>query len=716
MTAPPAPSLLVVVRRELVRNGRRWQTWALRTGFAAGLFVLVAVLWADRIPTLEAVDRVALGRTGGMLFRAFVGMQTVGLVAITPILVASAVIEERDGGTLQLLALTRLSPGQILWGKVLSRVLLLELVVLGGLPFLAVCSSLGGFGPLDLVNVFVQSTTMICSLAAVSCFLGLYSTGPFRPAMQTWFWTIGAWWLGGLPHAALQLDLDAWATVSPAVAMFNARGWQILGPPTAQLPVAAGVLIFAGAGLRAMLSGADDAQDGFGSLSQEFAGLRRVRRSMAWTIAAIVGLLPIVVFQKALGGHVALLGQLSVPWSTLWLWLGTVMYLLSVRWLLLRREAKVRRTPLKRWKQLSAEWDGGGPRMPATWTPLGPGGAGRGVAAGEQWEAGAWGAGPARASSSSSEAGAWEGASEAGAWEGASGSEVRVSVGPVRVRPVAAQVASLSGRAPRSADKVARSRRPFFAREVWSNPVLWREVATAAYGGLGGSLKRLNLGFAVLAGLLLFLGAFRVQGLALSAAACALTFATLATLLTATASVASELRHDTLGLLVSSRLSAGGILRSKLLATAAFAGPAWVAAVAFGLQGAAVVLEEMGGEEQALVLARWLGFSAWTGVVLVALAISCHSIGLRARTAPRVWIWTVMWSAWNVAGSLLLRFLVDGVEAAEFVAGVWNPLLAQDTWDFAKTPTSLAISTAVWAAFSAALFLDNTRRIRRHGH
>ena len=102
-------------------------------------------------------------------------------------------------------------------------------------------------------------------------------------------------------------------------------------------------------------------------------------------------------------------------------------------------------------------------------------------------------------------------------------------------------------------------------------------------------------------------------------------------------------------------------------------------------------------------------------MVLVALAVSCHSIGLRARTASRVWIWTVLWAGWNVAGSVLLRFLVDGLDAAELLAGVWNPLLADDTWNFAKSPTSLAVSTAVWAIFSAVVFLDNTRRIKGDG-
>jgi ABC-type transport system involved in multi-copper enzyme maturation permease subunit len=692
-----APNLLVVARRELVRNGRRWQTWALRSGFAAALFLLVAILWADRIPSLEAVDRVALGTTGRMLFRSFVSLQMVGLVLLTPILVANAVIEERDGGTLELLAMTRLTPADILLGKVLSRVLLLELVVLGGLPFLAVCSSLGGFGPLDLVNVFLQCTTIIVSLSAVSAFLGLYADGPFRPAIQTWFWTLGAWWMGTAPQIAMTLSGKQAATVSPPVAMYSADGWQMFGPAIVQLPVSAAVFAFAAVGLRAMLAGADDGRDGFGSLSREFDGLQTVRKSLWWTFAAIVAWLPFVVFQKPLGGWVAPLGYLSLPWTSLWIWLGTGLYLLTVRWALLRRAAKKRRTPLKSWKALSQEWEGTSTKTPSSWKPIA--GAPKPAA-------------PRRPVPRT----AGVGDAEADAWGPSPGSEEVLDERRPERRPahvVAAQVSSLSGRAARESEGVARSRRWFFAREVWADPVLWRETMTAAYGGLGTSLTRLYLGFGVI-GLGLFLvGGFRHPELAMTGAVCSLVFATFTTLLTASASIAGELKHDTLGLLLSSRLSPRRILWSKVLATAAFVGPAWLGAAMLGLQGVAVIGFETVEVNQALMFGRWLGFCGWSFALLIALTISCHSIGLRVKTSSRVWIWTILWAGWNVAGPLILLFLVDGFDPAEAAVGVWNPLLAEDTWDPEAAPYSLAASALAWSAVAATLFWSNVRRVNR---
>ncbi len=696
---PPlrAPTLLVVTRRELIRHGRRWQTWALRLAFTSMLLALIGVMWADRIPEMEAIDRVALGATGTMIFGFFVGVQTVALVALTPILVANAVIEERQGGTLQLLALTRLGPARILWGKVLSRVVALELVVLGGLPLLALCSSLGGLGPYDLLNVFVQSTTMILSLAAVACFLSLYADGPFRPALQTWFWTIGAWWMGTLPHGLLQLDHHAFASISPSLALFGARGWQILGPPIAQLPVSVAVLVFAAAGLRAMLSGADDASAGFGSLSQEFAGLRRVKRSLAWTAAAIVGLLPIVIFQKPLGGFFAPLGQLSLPWTSLWIWLGTGLYLLGLRALLLRREAKARKTPLKSWTQLSQEWDAAGR---GAWSPL----SGTGGPQGPSGRAAPTSVGSPRSAPRPS-------SGEASAWDLDPGPPSLLDAHPPRA--VAAQVAGLSGGPRRSPEKVTRSRRWFFARQVWSDPVVWRETVTAAWGGLGQSLWRLYLGFGTVCVLLLLLGAFKRPETSLTVSICAMAFALLATLLSSTASVASELRSGTLSLLLTSRLSPARVLRSKVLATAVFAGPAWTVAVLLALQGGAQFSGNSRLNDHWSRFASWLGLSAWTLAVLLALTITCHAVGLRARTSSRAWIGAVLWAGWNIVGSGVARALVDGSRTGERLVGLWVPMLEQDAWFRGSATWLWPASTLLWLALAAFVFWRNVRYLQR---
>lgn len=692
MTARRAPNLLTVVQREFLRDGRRWQTWALRTGFVTALYVLLALLWAERTGGAETLDRVAIGRTGRVLFQAFVAAQTVALVLITPVLVATAVIEERDGGTLPLLALTRLSPAGILGGKVLARVLQIELVVLGGLPFLALCSSLGGFGPVDLLNVFVQSTTMILGLAAVSAFLGLYSDGAFRPAIQTWFWTIGAWWMGSLPHLLMQFDGGAAATVSPTLALYNARGWQILGPPVAQVPVALGILWFAVAGLRAMLAGADDENDGFGSLGGEFGGLRTVRKSLAWSVAIIILGVPFVLFQKPLGALFPPLGQLSLLWTSVWIWLGSGIYLLTVRYALLRQAKKRGRAPKKRWSQLTKEWDGAATH--GTWKP----------APRQAGHRGAPAVAPARA----------EAGSEADAWaSGVPAANAHVPDEPRGIRSVGAQVASLSGRAPRRAERVTRSRRWFFGREVWDDSVLWRETMTRAWGGLGGSLTRLSTAGACLVGLLFFLGLFREPEFCLFIAAMAITYSAAATLLSSSASIAGELRHGTLGLLLASRLSPARILRSKLSATLLFAGPPWLLASCLVWLAAMFASDGSAQPQLKTMMLRWIVGSAWTATALTALAVSCHSIGLRAQTAARVWVWTVLWAGLNVVGPVLLMIFVEGIDLGEQIVGWWNPLFAEDTWSERGLPHSMLVSTGVWGLIAAGAFVQNTQLIRR---
>lgn len=672
----PPPGLAPVLTRELTRTGRRWQTWALRAGVIGGLLLVVFVFWADRIQGPDSLTLPAMGSVGRALFRTFVGVQTALLVALTPILVSQAVIEEREGGTLPLLALTRLGPARILVGKVLSRVLALELVVLGGLPILTLCTSLGGAGPFDVLNVFVQSTTIIVSLAAVSAFLGLYARGPFTPALYTWFWALLAYWLGALPHALMQMSSGGFYAASPTMAMWGARGWQILGPPISQLPVAAAVFAFAAAGLRAQIAGADDAISGFGTLSRDFDGLRRVSRSLGWTLIALVATVPLVIFQAVFGRVFAPLGQLSLLWTAGWLWFGTGVYLFAARWSLLRQEQKERKQRLKGWQELSTEWSSEARvQASAVGAPAAP-------------------APTADVDSPPSSSALATAGSEADAWG-----------------DPAAPPRSLSGRRTRRGDRLTRSRRLSIGREVWSNPILWRETMTSAYGGLRRSILRAYLILGGFAGLLTLVGAFDNPALAVSASMAAFGFAGICTLLAATASVAAEVRDDTLPLLIASRLGPARILASKLAAVAIYAGPAWAAAslwLALGIDALPRGLPNL-----PMLLLRWIGASGWSAVVLAFLALSCQTIGLRTRSASRIWVLTVVWTAWNLVGPPVLLALVDGWRPGEFVAALWNPLLEPSFWEAESLPWSPFAAAALWALLAAVAFGQNVVLLRR---
>ncbi len=282
----------VVIERELLRVSRRWQTFAQRAGFAAVLLVVVAFFWETRVVSAMEWDPSSLAYAGQRLFEGYAFVQGWMLVLLTPILVSQGILEERNAGTLQLLAITRLSPQQLLLGKLASRLLIIEAVIFAGLPVLAPCLSLGGVEPYQVANTFLQANAMVLSLAAISAFVALYATNPIVPAVAAWIWMVPFWMLGGGPMAAVRGDEDDLAWISPIWAQFEGEGLAIFGPIVVSLVLLTFVVGLAGR-VSSTLAGGDKAGE---LLSAEVWSVERFARRLGMTVAALaVSIAPLVV-------------------------------------------------------------------------------------------------------------------------------------------------------------------------------------------------------------------------------------------------------------------------------------------------------------------------------------------------------------------------------------------------------------------------------------
>jgi ABC-type transport system involved in multi-copper enzyme maturation permease subunit len=351
----PGPG--VVVERELLRSSRRWQTAGLRVAYAAVMLCFIAFLWKERVLNPLDFDPSALSWAGRRVFQGYTLVQTWMLVLLTPILVAQGIIEERNAGTLSLLAITHLSPRDLLLGKLASRLLVVEAVLLAGLPFLGLCLSLGGVGPTEVLNVFLQANAMMLGLAAVSCFVSLYARGPILPALAAWGWAFLAWVPGGGPMAVWRGDEDDMSWVSPLVALLEGEGIAVVGPLIAAVVVAAFATALS-AGVFSTLAG-DDA-DGE-HLSVDVWAVERMGRRLGLLVAALfVALAPLAILwafshrSSAVGDWVAF--PAIWAWNVLALVAGTGLYLFAVRrvvrWLGARRERRIG------WKAELVGWEG----------------------------------------------------------------------------------------------------------------------------------------------------------------------------------------------------------------------------------------------------------------------------------------------------------------------------------------------------------------------
>lgn len=233
-----------ILQRENARTSRQWQTYAYRTLFSGALLSMVLViLWL--VVGSEYVDKSSLGWLGRGLFIGFTVVQQLMIFGLAPAVAASAVTEELEDRTAEILALTRLRPTEILVGKVASRVLVLTLVSLGALPVTAIIATLGG---VSVFEVLATSMHHLISIAVLSSFGALFAlfTRSILLAVLASGAATGLLYLGPAPiYVAMVADpLDS-AHLSPLLGSSAVDALAFL-PVLAFVPVVATILGVAG--------------------------------------------------------------------------------------------------------------------------------------------------------------------------------------------------------------------------------------------------------------------------------------------------------------------------------------------------------------------------------------------------------------------------------------------------------------------------------------
>lgn len=644
------PSPLIVVTRELMRGSRRWQTWAQRGVFAGVLLAFVAILWAELVDNegySYAYGVMEYGYAGRRIFAGYSVLQVLVLAALTPIVVSQAIIEEKNHRTMELLAITRLSPRAFLWGKLLSRLLTLEILIFAGLPVLALCLSLGGVEPVQVVNTFAQANVILIALAAVACYLSLYSKGPVIPAILTWGWGLAFFFFGGLPLGAATKDEDMMAWMSPLWALAEGEEVEILGPLLVWVPISLVVVSLAARVFDALSGGDSPAEE---QLSSRLWAIERLKKRVGIGFGLLVIGLPVLMTLFFLARRSRVLPwelfELSVGlWNVAALLLCTLTFLLICRWVMgLLDRRHVRRLS---WRRLSSTWED--------------------EDQGERAE-------------------------------------------------VAASGLSLAG--PAEERRTTRKHRPRFLRTVWGNPVAWREIRTAAQGRL---TRWVGRAYIVALVVLLLMVVFQDDRHQVAARAffsfLAFFVAAGIAVLTATQSIISEKRGDSLALLCTTKMSPAAILRGKLIGVAAFVGPPALVAGALMITGVGQFAWDWRNLyytpiTPASVLAwRWAAMCTWGISALILLAVTCQALALRARTPGRAWVSSLSWAVGLLSVPIVLRAAFRRTDWLEAVLSVINPALTDDFFDQAQVGWTIWISAAMWLTISAAVFILSARKL-----
>jgi ABC-type transport system involved in multi-copper enzyme maturation permease subunit len=169
-----------MIRKELRQRMRERRAWLLPTLYLlvlGGVIVVLYMTFTSRPVMMEGIQVSALGQG---IFLAVAYAQLSLLLLVAPVFSAGAVTIEKEQRTLAGLLTSLLSPTDIWWGKLAAALLYQGLLLVAGLPVLALTLAFGGVGPRELGIALVSTAVVVASISAT----GLWCSSFFRRSVH----------------------------------------------------------------------------------------------------------------------------------------------------------------------------------------------------------------------------------------------------------------------------------------------------------------------------------------------------------------------------------------------------------------------------------------------------------------------------------------------------------------------------------------------------
>jgi ABC-type transport system involved in multi-copper enzyme maturation permease subunit len=169
-----------MIRKELRQRMRERRGWLLPSLY---LLVLGAVVTFTYFVTTEAGGRTNIQGSivGVALFLTLAYSQLALLLLMAPIFSAGSITIEKEQRTLAGLLTSLLTPVQIWWGKFVSSLLFVLLLLVMSLPVLSMAFAFGGVGPWEVFSVTLTTVIILASMSAI----GLYCSSAFRRSIHS---------------------------------------------------------------------------------------------------------------------------------------------------------------------------------------------------------------------------------------------------------------------------------------------------------------------------------------------------------------------------------------------------------------------------------------------------------------------------------------------------------------------------------------------------
>jgi ABC-2 type transport system permease protein len=166
-----------MIRKELRQLMRERRGWVLPSLYLVALGGVAIFVYFQTLQMQVNAVRFLEGPDIGIpLFLALLYTQLTVLLLLVPIFSAGALTIEKEQRTMAGLLTSLLTDTHIWWGKFLSSLLFVLLLLVAGLPVLSLAFAFGGVGLWELFIVTITTVVILGSMSAVS----LYWSSVFR--------------------------------------------------------------------------------------------------------------------------------------------------------------------------------------------------------------------------------------------------------------------------------------------------------------------------------------------------------------------------------------------------------------------------------------------------------------------------------------------------------------------------------------------------------
>jgi ABC-type transport system involved in multi-copper enzyme maturation permease subunit len=235
-----------VFTREAIAAPRRTRWYITRAVYVAVLLLLICTAWLVLAGTQVVRNIGDMARFGTLLFQILAPLQLALAMFFAALLTASAVAQEKDRGTFDLLLLTSLTNSELVLGKLMAALLGMLILLASSVPLFMLTALFGGISFQQIARVCAITLGGILVAGSLGSTMALWREKTFQTLALTVlmlvFW-IGAWELvaagmlgttwGGVPVETWAIAFSPWRAVliaargtidDPALTGFTAPG------------------------------------------------------------------------------------------------------------------------------------------------------------------------------------------------------------------------------------------------------------------------------------------------------------------------------------------------------------------------------------------------------------------------------------------------------------------------------------------------------------